>query len=101
MRIINTDTNVTVAGWVMPVGEFGFPLEGVVTVVTSGGVTTNVVIGSTDVLLLSPGAVGVVAQTGVWHFVVLGFLLSFGYLGLVAGARRIARQLSGGSVREV
>lgn len=101
MRIICVDTNATVEGWRIPVGEYNYPLEGVLAVTTSGGVSTNLVCGSSGTLLIEPTRAGVIEGTDVWHFVVLGFLLSFGYLGLIGAARRIARTLSGGQVREV
>jgi len=101
MKILCTDTNATVEGWQVPLGEFDYPLQGVLAVVTSGGGATNLTVGSSDTLLIERTRAGVLPGTDVWAFVVLGFFLAFGYLGLVTMARRIARFLSGGSVREV
>jgi len=100
MTIINAATNASVGGVKIPLGAFEWPEHGVL-VVSNGVVWSNAVVGSGDYLVVDDASISVRAGVDVFQGILLGVLLSFGYIGLLAAARRIAKFISGGAVKEV
>jgi len=101
MQIICVDTNATVGGVGVPVGAFTFPMQGTMEVRTSGGIVTNLTLGSGDTLCVGREAVTVFTGIDVWAMFLLGLFVSVALHGLLCMARRMASFLSGGRVREV
>lgn len=89
-----------VSGLRVPVGAFEWPEHGDLSVVTSSG-SNYVTVGSGDFLIVEDVSVTVKAGVDVYQAILLGTLLTVGYLGLLAVARRIAKFLSRGQVKEV
>lgn len=101
MYVINTDTNAFIGSYALPPGSFELPFHGFIQIVTSGGNQTNFTVGGGDTVIIWNG--GAAVETGVepWEMFLLGVWLVVSVHGLLAFARRIARHLSGGAVREV
>lgn len=101
MIVINTDTNCTVAGFPCPVGQTEFPFHGSIGVLTSGGQTTNFTVGTGDTLMVWNTGAALYPGVEPWEMFLLGVWLVVSVFGLLAVARRFARLLSGGQVREI
>lgn len=101
MKIICTDTNATVAGLPIPVGTCEFPFHGSIGVLTSGGTTTNFTVARNDTLIIWPTGAAQCEDLDPFQMLILGLWISLSLVGLLALARRIARQLSAGKVKEV
>lgn len=101
MQVICTDTNAMVEGWPVPPGAFELPVHGSLGVFTSGGVTTNLTVASGDTLMIWRTGACVVEGVEPWQMFLLGVWLVVSVFGVLAAARRMARFLSGGAVKEV
>src|ERR1044072_7472608 len=93
MRVCITDTNCSVAGLSVPVGWGGINLGGTGNVVGSWG-STNVSVGSGDLLVVDGGGAKVVVGPDLFQCFLEGFavLVLIAMVGLV---RRFSRQLAG------
>lgn len=101
MIVINSDTNCTVGGWPVPVGQVELPVHGSIGVLTSGGANTNLTVGSGDTVIVWNTGACVIEGVEPWQMFLLGVWLVVSVFGLLAAARRIAARLSGGAVKEV
>lgn len=95
MTIICGGTNVVLSGVRLPQGSFEYPSHGTLTFVLSTG-STNVSVGTGSVVVVDDFSATVHSGVDVYQWLLLGLLLSFGMIGLLAMARRIARGLVGG-----
>lgn len=100
MHVINTDTNAIVGLWPIPVGECELPVEGSIAVYCTT-TNANVSIGGGDTLIIWRTGFAVYEGVHPWEMFALGLWLVVGVFGLLAIARRYARQLTGGAVKEV
>lgn len=101
MNVICTDTNAAVGGYLVPRGTFEFPLEGSVGIITSAGGSTNLTVGSGDTLVVWSTGAAVLPGVDTMVMFSLGVGLVVSVFGLMAFARRLARILSAGAVKEV
>lgn len=95
MQIINSDTNATVSGVVLPLGEVEWPVMGALTIVTSGGWSNEVVVGSSDVILVDRSQVQVVEGPDVILWFAAGLMATLGSGVIIGFARYMGRALGG------
>lgn len=100
MTIINAGSNSVVSGVRVPVGSYEWPEHGGISVVTAAS-SNFVTVGTGDFLLIDDAGSYVRSGVDVYQAVLLGTLLTVGYLGLLVMARRIASFISGRRVKEV
>lgn len=102
MDVINTDTNCTLGSIPVPQGVFEWPFHGTLSLVTSGGIITNVSVGVGDTLVIWGGGYAVHTGLGPVAWFSFGFAAVVLGLGVLAYARKIARSLSADNVtREI
>jgi len=101
MWVINTDTNAVLGGVPVPQGVFEWPIHGQMGVLTSQGAATNFNIGSGDTLFIWAQGAALSSGPEPWQAFLAGLLISWGGLGLIAFARRIASFLTARAVKEV
>lgn len=95
MTIICGGTNVILGGVRLPQGSFEYPAYGTLAFTLSTG-STNVEATTGSVVVVDDFSATVHSGVPVYQWLLLGLLLSFGMLGLLALARRVARGLVGG-----
>lgn len=94
MQVLNSATNALLGGVPVPPGVFEWPLHGTIAVSTSE-LTTNVVVGSGDTLVIYPAGVAKIEGVETWQMFLLGVWLVVGVFGIMGIARRMARFLVG------
>lgn len=100
MQIINTATNASIGGVRIPVGAFEVPFHGTVGIITENQ-ATNALVGVNDTLFVWAG--GFEVRDGFDPYLAAGggLFVVVSVFGLLAMARRLARQLQGTIQREV
>lgn len=101
MTVICTDTNALLGGVPIPPGTYEIPFSGSLGIFPSAGTVTNFNIGPGDVLMVWPQGAALYSGVDPWNMFLIGLFIVWGGLGLIAFARRIARHLTDGAVKEV
>lgn len=100
MILINSDTNLLVAGVPVPCGQLDLPYEGLITF-SGSQFTTNLSVSSGDTVIAWNGGIQLYNGVEVWAMFLLGVWLVVGVFGLMAAGRKLIGMMGGAWRKEV